>query len=423
MKILIIGNGFDLAHYLPTAYAHFMGVMQAIEHLPDGKEDITFDDLFSGLASLQRNKEFFAKTREIYDGDNLRFDVDKIYELKGKLQENKWYGFFKKHMEINTWIDFENKIHAVLMTVFKLYSIFSDIKNNNGRIRKYVFNYKVDSTDGSARLFLNLSDSDILILFGFLVKVEGGGHCEVHDAYRLIDDDFIYDLKISDFIDFLHAQLVKFSGFFNCYLSLICSSFSKKIFNLDVNSGVFDGLDVSRVYSFNYTSTLLNLYSGRLTGDGSINFLHGSVAKGSIVLGVDSLDEDFLNDFNLHGFLKYHQKLFFDTDYLFLEQDESIQAHIKDDGNKLQIYVWGHSMDSSDGDYIRELFSFTDGKVMLVVFYFGSAKFELLAKLLKIVGREKIEKWMKKGWLKFEQAPDLYELNFGSKKSETLSIF
>lgn len=161
---------------------------------------------------------------------------------------------------------------------------------------------------------------------------------------------------------------------------------------------------------------MLSLYVGGLTGDGSINFLHGSVAKGDIVLGVDSLDENFLNDFGLYGFLKHHQKLFFDTDYLFLEQDETLQSYIKNDGNKLQIYVWGHSMDVSDGDYVRELFSFPDEKVLLVVFYFGNAKFDLLANLLKIVGREKIEKWMKKGWLKFEQAPDLYELNFGSKK-------
>jgi hypothetical protein len=31
MNILIVGNGFDLAHYLPTKYDHFMGAKQAIE--------------------------------------------------------------------------------------------------------------------------------------------------------------------------------------------------------------------------------------------------------------------------------------------------------------------------------------------------------------------------------------------------------
>ena len=31
MNILIVGNGFDLSHYLPTKYDHFMDVMQSIE--------------------------------------------------------------------------------------------------------------------------------------------------------------------------------------------------------------------------------------------------------------------------------------------------------------------------------------------------------------------------------------------------------
>ena len=31
MNILIVGNGFDLSHYLPTKYDHFMVAMEAIE--------------------------------------------------------------------------------------------------------------------------------------------------------------------------------------------------------------------------------------------------------------------------------------------------------------------------------------------------------------------------------------------------------
>ena len=32
MNILIVGNGFDLSHYLPTKYDHFMDAMQEIEN-------------------------------------------------------------------------------------------------------------------------------------------------------------------------------------------------------------------------------------------------------------------------------------------------------------------------------------------------------------------------------------------------------
>ena len=36
MNILIVGNGFDLSHYLPTKYDHFMVAMQAIENKDTG---------------------------------------------------------------------------------------------------------------------------------------------------------------------------------------------------------------------------------------------------------------------------------------------------------------------------------------------------------------------------------------------------
>ncbi|MDA0777186.1 MAG: AbiH family protein, partial [Proteobacteria bacterium] len=49
MNILIVGNGFDLSHYLPTKYDHFMVAMEAIENWDVLKGDMNFDDLFGAL--------------------------------------------------------------------------------------------------------------------------------------------------------------------------------------------------------------------------------------------------------------------------------------------------------------------------------------------------------------------------------------
>ena len=46
MNILIVGNGFDLSHYLPTKYDHFMVAMGAIENWDESNGDMGFDDLF-----------------------------------------------------------------------------------------------------------------------------------------------------------------------------------------------------------------------------------------------------------------------------------------------------------------------------------------------------------------------------------------
>ncbi|MEC8566860.1 MAG: hypothetical protein VXY56_00965, partial [Pseudomonadota bacterium] len=51
-------------------------------------------------------------------------------------------------------------------------------------------------------------------------------------------------------------------------------------------------------------------------------------------------------------------------------------------------------------------------KFNVVIFYYSSqAKFDLLSNLLHILGKEKVEVWMKKGWLKFETNPNIVEIN------------
>ena len=177
---------------------------------------------------------------------------------------------------------------------------------------------------------------------------------------------------------------------------------------------------IDKVFSFNYTSTFENLY-----GTVGVEFLHGKISKNeeeiNIVLGVSELDKQSLIKYGFYGFLKYHQKLLNDTDYLFLDDSTIlVQDIIKSSkyagyDHKFNFYIWGHSLDSSDEQYIKELFSFNDTddqNVRVIVLYFNKqAKFDSLANLLDILEKEKVEKWMKNGWLKFEKNPDIAKIN------------
>jgi len=425
MKILIIGNGFDLAHYLPTAYAHFMGVMQAIENLPEDKDEVTFDDLFAGLE--QSNTFFFGRTREIYDGDNLKFDVDKIYELKEKLQGNKWYSFFKKHMEISTWIDFEERIKNMLNSIKFFEEKFIYNKEALGYINFSIKSFK--STDDSV-LFLRGGFLKDLSEFGVLVEKDTDVFTvnkmyfeeKVCRGIKVIDEVLFYKI-FQDSLQYLRV----FSDIFEGYLVDIVGSISlSERFKLDSIDYFFckkewDCVPLDRIYSFNYTSTFARFYETEILSlEKHYYFLHGQAGNPNkkIVLGVDEVDDRLLIDYGLYGFLKYHQKLMNDTDYLFLRHDHEVTYAAEGMSGELEIYVWGHSMDASDSDYVKEIFDFDENFVFVKVFYFGSAKFDLLANLFKIVGREKIERWMKKGALKFEKVPDLYELNFAKQTVE-----
>ncbi|MDC5338508.1 hypothetical protein OHW59_17830, partial [Acinetobacter baumannii] len=84
-------------------------------------------------------------------------------------------------------------------------------------------------------------------------------------------------------------------------------------------------------------------------------------------------------------------------------------------GADLNIFIWGHSLDISDEVYINEIFSFnepSDNNVRVTIFHFNkSAKFDLLTNLFHILGKEKVEKWMKKGWLTFKENPEITQID------------
>ena len=148
MNILIVGNGFDLSHYLPTKYDHFMLVMKAIEKkdlkkpindvlyspfehpihlitkyfeisraLDQKSYEMNFDHLFSQFKN-SRDVEFITNTKKNYDISNVYLTEIQILEIQTKLKKNGWYQYFKNHVEeIKTWIDFEQKIEEVLAAI------------------------------------------------------------------------------------------------------------------------------------------------------------------------------------------------------------------------------------------------------------------------------------------------------------------
>nr|WP_257230575.1 AbiH family protein [Acinetobacter sp. YH01022] len=174
---------------------------------------------------------------------------------------------------------------------------------------------------------------------------------------------------------------------------------------------------------FKYLKTILqmrtrpNTYQKNYDSFIDTDYLHGSFGtKQNIVLGVSELHHDSLKKIKAYGFTKYHQKLFKETDYLFLDENSKVkqaivvaQSYLTKDN--INFYFWGHSLDVSDREYIEEIFSFNntkDSRVRVTVYYFNNTtKFSLLNNLLTILGKEKVEKWMKNKWLQFKPNPEI----------------
>lgn len=461
-KILILGNGFDLAHFLPTKYEHFITAMCAVEEAPPS-EYLSFDSIFHEL--LADENYFLSKTKEMYKTEEVKIPVEDLNILKEKLSNNGWFQYFKDYLDsgIDTWIDFENEIKNVLDVVCSILEKNSD-KNEIIDIKNYGSYLNIVATDFFESFNSNKNHYiDVLlklgilrVIYGYKDEYEGEeGFVELNkNEFDDMNNQYCYDSltglgrpspafkELSLNADYvkkykgetigihtyrvikkMNNDLLIFIDIFSIYIEFIEGLVPRD--DLRVPKVLSD---IDSIYSFNYSSTTSRLYHRKHR-----NFLHGKAGEGNIVLGISELENKLLIDEKAYGFVKYYQKLVNDTNYKFLlgNQDlNDVEKRNQTPSNlwviqPYEIYIWGHSLDSSDSDYIEEVFSFNKGvktSIYLIIYYFPSPHAQL-ANLISIMGKDVIEKWMKEGWLEFVEAPDIYALNSAEGYIDKLSKY
>lgn len=485
-RIFVLGNGFDLAHYLPTAYVHFMDAMMVVESCKEEKE-LGFDHLFQKYIAGQcsdRDKDFFTKTKELYKTDDLRLSIDTVKDLQIKLKDNGWFQHFKHHLTgVDTWIDFENEIESLLVKMCDLFemsfdektigyftdntSLYSNIDNetltikatdvladNYRQVNKAFFdNFKLQTTfvQNTLRNFHLIDDlyfkaedtynpnsfrSNTIERSGISLE-EFKELKESNSPYarrvtkeyfkNVIDINFLK--KYSDsYLEFegnkvlrqILSHLDGFNDIFKMYIMLVVNQLEP--INKFVRFGDLNK-NLQAIFTFNYSNSFERLYSDvRLLTIDKVQYVHGSTNSRKIVLGISDLEDERLRKYKVYGFVKTHQKLINDTDYQFLDhEDLNIKRVLGQSLSDVpyEVIFWGHSLADSDAEYIKAVFEMNaDEKlpnVKLRVWCFQNDPHEPLANLIHIVSKEVIERWMKKGWLVFEAAPDIYEEN---KKAE-----
>ena len=487
-RIFVLGNGFDLAHYLPTKYEHFMSAMKSIE---ESKEDttISFDELFKDYLteiSLKDKGNPFIKTKEMYKTDELRLSSDKIKVFKEKLEGNGWYQHFSNHLNnVETWIDFENEIESLLVKMCDLFemsfdekiigyftdntSLYSNIDNetltikatdvlanNYHQVNKAFFdNFKLQKTfvQNTLRNFhliddlyfkaedtynpnsfrLNTIERSEISLEEFKELKESNSPYarRVTKKYfkNVIDINFLK--KYSDsYLEFEGNKLLKqilshldgFNDIFKMYIMLVVNQLEP--INEFVRFGDLNK-NLQAIFTFNYSNSFERLYSDvKLLTIDKVQYVHGSTNSRKIVLGISDLEDERLRKYKVYGFVKTHQKLINDTDYQFLDhEDLNIKRVLGQSLSDVpyEVIFWGHSLADSDAEYIKAVFEMNADEnlpnVKLRVWCFQNDPHEPLANLIHIVSKEVVERWMKKGWLVFEAAPDIYAENQKAERS------
>ena len=413
MNILLIGNGFDLAHGLPTKYTDFLEFVKMIKII---KEKNIFNDGFaiSDAGCNVDNGKLHQDIRLtiLNKANNNKLEGDSK-ELIDCINNNIWIEYFLQCDSFlkQNWIDFESEICRIIKI------IDNDIHKNGGldtvvrNISEDFFaNYFLDNLDER----IQMKDEAAFIKYAGLPVGEQSKYIE---QYR--QDNPVEPLKeeitYGNLISMLEDDLNKLTRALEIY---ICEYVEK--IDIIEKSPDIDKEEIDFILSFNYTHIFSKLYSVSSQSKKEVadpfDYLHGeakinnTVETNNMVLGVDEyLPKKRRNrETEFIAFKKFYQRIYRQTGSEYKRWVEIIKNKMQEIDDKIknqypvqipynkipnkcrnQLFIFGHSLDITDKDVLREMI--LNDNVYTTIYY--PDKKELgrkIANLVKVIGQDEL---------------------------------
>ncbi len=400
-KILLLGNGFDLNHWLPTRYIDFLNTVMHLEKHYN-KNVITIGQVWVFPKFIESDKFFgtsYLKYGEVYNSTEL--DSEKVERLLHFAKTNIWYKYLCEVLNKDLgWIDFEREISQVLSA----FNTFLSTNPNSGfvlRLRQ--------SSDNIPEYIISKFD-----FFCHHTNVNAPGNTAMH-----VKEEFLHAvphgtnnmiINKTKIVDVLYNELLVLAEMLQLYLQcFINAPMQKLIDNRLINkNSLFDNADY--VFTFNYTYTYEMLYASTKV----INHIHGDINT-KIILGInpDSSDELGSVDTTFLRFKKYYQRILLGSDREYLKTirgfdpldgyefiSEESKRKLIASAPEHKLIVAGHSLDVTDKDIITELFEISSD---ITVMYHNDAAFaDHVKNLVDIYGKTKFDELRLKK-LKFQK--------------------
>ncbi|KGO85781.1 hypothetical protein Q765_14230 [Flavobacterium rivuli WB 3.3-2 = DSM 21788] len=359
-RIILIGNGFDLAHGMPTSYQSFMNYLW---------EKIVRKVQQERAESLFENDEIIVRVvpSAWLPGCNYQCLRQSVIKIRDLVFKNKFLQIITDKTTIHNWVDIENEYYYLLKKAYKesnseigisqLNEEFNKIKNYLGEYLVLIennFNIEFDDINLKHRI-----GSAIYSNFKLKDFAEESINTKVAVEYAKIAKDIIGlnddNIDMQD-LDTEKQNLISYLGIDHKNKKL------RKLLLSEASVEYFDLLPDDILFlNFNYTSTE-NLYKNandfnviRDVPSSSIH-IHGSLReedRNPIIFGFgDEIDEDYKAIENLN-------------DNEFLDNIKSIKYLETDNYKKLleylnsgsyQIFLFGHSCGISDRTLLNTLF-------------------------------------------------------------------
>lgn len=326
MDILILGNGFDIAHGLKTKYCDFLNYCE--------------------------NK--YPKTKNVGVDNSNNFLFNNIWVKH----------FINKNISGDKWIDLEKEIYNVIVELSKLPYFKNDISPEKYNNISFIVpkDYMGFNFDDAKKYF--------------------------KESSTFITRESFY-VPIKDFIGFLYEQLRDFVKEFEKYLTEETQSIkSTPEHNLRINSKCVSLLNFNytdtceKLYKINFNYNNCGIRTKAV-------YVHGKINSSdcNLVLGTHSFDNDQISvEFNI--FKKHHQRHKYGTIELYqdllneLKYPKKIYTPV--------FHIIGHSLDKTDHNILKHILLARERSVINVYYHNEEALARMQNNIDLIIGEEEV---------------------------------
>lgn len=382
-RIILIGNGFDLAHNLPTSYRDFInhyweqwGVkLKTCESVTEQRDRLC---RISQKGEYQPWSSIFAKADDLIGDENSAkavIEVVKTHHDRFLIETTPFFKHINQSFETKNWVDIEGEYYFWLKRIFREsdcgYDGAKPLNKELDEIKRLLIEY----LDGIQK------DQIKPDLVKECIQKAIHGPCEAQDIS--IDGQPAFEDFAKKRLDFLatHSKMEKetfLNKFGYPYLSnhSAIDEYNKQIINKNYRPGLNDLVNYPQhisninkrreivpdffllpdqilLLNFNYTTTA-DMYLYKNSGF-EVNHIHGKLGDNlnHIIFGYgDEMDDDYKTISKLN-----------DNDYLtniksirYLETDKYRKLLRFINSDYYQIYIMGHSCGNSDRTLLNTLF-------------------------------------------------------------------
>lgn len=335
MKILVIGNGFDLDHNLPTSYKNFLNFCEYI--------------IFNNIEQTTDNKKTLSKQQYLF---YKRISKDKtILIFINLLVGNKLIKYFINKSKGSNWIDFESELKIII-------DLYNDLEKEY--VSQKINEYFIVDNHKAIKIFQEL---------------------DINVFVRKDNDTYIVsEISLKALYKSLCLYLEKIIKALELYIAEFINKEKIHTFSPDVVD-----FNPDKVISFNYSNVFEHFYSTEKLNR-NIDYIHGKAngfltadKQSNIVLGISS--DYHVNSYSV-SFEKYYQRIVKKTGAKYKEW-------LKNTTDVVEIMFFGHSLDSTDKDILIDLIEYKKSFVK-IIYHDEIAYKTIVENLNRVLGKEKL---------------------------------